>query len=367
MKLNNIYVAASSQHVGKTTTTLGLIYALKNLGINVGYSKPVGQQFLDIGNLKVDKDILLFSDLIDFEIVAELHSPVILGKGATELYLDNPGSFDYREKIINASEKLNKAYDLVIYEGTGHPGVGTVADISNARVAQILNAGIVMVVEGGIGKTIDMLNMTTSLFREKKVPIIGVVINKVMPEKLEKVRYYVGKWLDMNKIPLLGVVPYDRVLAYPIMETINKAIKGKVLFNEQKMHNKVANTLAGTLLDLNDIKVPEDILLISNSKFAGKAIDRLKMLTHMLKLEENPLAGIVLTGQVDLDAETLNYIDRHSLPVIHTDLDTYSCVVSISKIEVKINRHTPWKVTRAINLIQDHVNLKELVSKIKFD
>ncbi|HRQ30266.1 MAG TPA: AAA family ATPase [Saprospiraceae bacterium] len=365
MKYKNIYVAASSQHVGKTTTTLGLVYALKNQGIKVGYSKPVGQQFLDIGNLKVDKDILLFSDLIDFEIVAELHSPVILGKGATELFLDNPGSYDYKDRILNASEKLNEEYELVIYEGTGHPGVGTVAEISNARVAKMLDAGIVMVVEGGIGKTIDMMNMTTALFRESKVPIIGVVINKVMPEKIEKVRYYVGKWLDMCNIPLLGVVPYDKVLAYPLMETINKAIRGKVLFNEDKMHNKVANTLAGTLMDLTDLKVPEDILLISNSKFAGKAIDRLKMLTHMLKLEENPLAGIVLTGHDDLDTETLGYIERHKIPVVQTDLDTYSCVVSISKIEVKINRHTPWKVTRAINLIQDHVNLNALISNLK--
>lgn len=364
MRYKNIYVAASSQHVGKTTTTLGLIYALQNKKIKVGYCKPVGQQFLDIGNLKVDKDILLFSDLIDFEIVAELHSPVILGKGATELYLDNPGSFDYKERILNAAGKLNENHDLVIYEGTGHPGVGTVAEISNARVAQMLNAGIIMVVEGGIGKTIDMLNMSTALFRESKVPIIGVVINKVMPEKLDKVKYYVGKWLDMNNIPLLGVVPYDKVLAYPLMETINKTIGGKVLYNEQNMVNKVANTLAGTLMDLNDLKVPEDNLLITSSKFVGKAIDRLRMLSHMFKLEKNPLAGIVLTGKDALDAETLNYIRKYKIPVVQTDLDTYSSVVKISKIEVKINRHTPWKVTRAIKLIHDHVNLEHILGKI---
>lgn len=36
----SIYVAATSQHVGKTTMTLGLIAALRDQGVDVGYSKP---------------------------------------------------------------------------------------------------------------------------------------------------------------------------------------------------------------------------------------------------------------------------------------------------------------------------------------
>ena len=63
MKYKSIYVAASSQHVGKTTSTLGLVSAFQDLGINVGYCKPVGQKFLELGNLRVDKDALLFADL----------------------------------------------------------------------------------------------------------------------------------------------------------------------------------------------------------------------------------------------------------------------------------------------------------------
>ena len=62
---------------------------------------------------------------------------------------------------------LSVTNDIVIYEGTGHPGVGSVADLSNARVAKLLNAGVVIIVEGGIGNTIDLLNLSASLFREQ--------------------------------------------------------------------------------------------------------------------------------------------------------------------------------------------------------
>jgi dethiobiotin synthetase len=363
MKYKNLYVAATSQHVGKTTSTLGIVSKFIKNTINVGYSKPVGQQFLDIGNLKVDKDIILFSDLLGFDMVPEWHSPVILGKGATELFLDNPGQYDYPGRILAAREALEQRYDLVIYEGTGHPGVGTVAGVSNAEVASMLDAGVVMVVEGGIGKTIDMLNMTTALFREKNVPILGVVVNKVIQEKLAKVTQYVGKWLDREGIPLLGVVPYDKTLAYPLMDTVTKAVKGQVLYHEDQLYKKVADIIAGVPINMKKLSNPEDLLLITDTKYISKAVDRLRMATTMLKLDSSPLSGIVLTGEKDFDPDVLDFINQYRIPVIHTPLDTYSSVLNISRIEVKINRSTPWKITRAIRLIEDNVDLEGLMIK----
>ena len=112
-KYRNIYVAATSQHVGKTTSTLGIVAALMRRGLNVGYCKPVGQKFLDIQNLRVDKDTILFSDLIGFEMVPEIHSPIILGPGATEVVLDDPQAFDGDKMILDARHVLEAAHEIV--------------------------------------------------------------------------------------------------------------------------------------------------------------------------------------------------------------------------------------------------------------
>jgi dethiobiotin synthetase len=165
MSVKSIYVAATRQHVGKTTSTLGLVTALKNKGIKVGYCKPVGQQSVNFKDLQVDKDALLFSGVMDFELEANVHSPVILGKGATAAYIDNPTLFDYRKQIQYASNIIEQRNELVIYEGTGHPGVGSVVGLSNADVAKMLDAGVVMIVEGGIGSTIDMLSLCIAKFQ----------------------------------------------------------------------------------------------------------------------------------------------------------------------------------------------------------
>ncbi|MBK9256314.1 MAG: AAA family ATPase [Saprospiraceae bacterium] len=361
MKYRNIFVAATSQHVGKTTSTLGLVSSFMKKGLKVGYCKPVGQKFLDLQNLRVDKDTILFADLINFDIIPELHSPVILGPGATEKYLDNPQQINLDEIILNAEYELRKANELVIYEGTGHTGVGSVANLSNARVAKLLDAGVVMVVEGGIGSTIDMLNMTTALFREENVPIIGVIINKVLPDKVDKIRHYVGKWLESRSLPLLGVIPYEKTLAYPLIRSVAEAVRGVVTYNADYQENKVESILAGSLIDLKELKSSQDMLLVVATRSINEAIRKIELMASHHGINNCPLSGIVATGEGQMDRHTLKYIEQNNLPLIRSELDTYGAVLRISKIEVKINRSTPWKIKMAIDMIEKNVDLEAIL------
>jgi hypothetical protein len=53
-----IYVAATQQHVGKTTTCLSLISGLKKrFPQSIGYLKPVGQQHVPVYSESMGKEI----------------------------------------------------------------------------------------------------------------------------------------------------------------------------------------------------------------------------------------------------------------------------------------------------------------------
>ena len=364
-KYKNIFVAATSQHIGKTTTTLGLVKSFAKQGVNVGYCKPVGQQYVNIQQHKVDKDTVLFSDLIGFDIDPTLHSPVIFSKGTTEKILDDNHSLGFEPMIIHAKKELNKAHELSIFEGTGHPGVGTIAELSNARVAKLVDACVIMVVEGGIGSTIDMLNMTTSLFREEGVDILGVIVNKVIPSKAEKVEKYLNAWLTKKDLRLLGVLPYDETLAYPLVRTICAAIKGEVIMHQDNLYNRVADVIGGSMMDLKELKPFKDLLLLTGVRFIDKAIKRVISFANAKELDYCPLSGIVITGGGVLSQESLDYVNKYEIPVIRTKLETYGVGLKISRLEVKINRRTPWKVTRAIDLIEKHVDMEWLRSQVK--
>jgi BioD-like phosphotransacetylase family protein len=363
-KYQTLYVAASKQHVGKTTSTLGLAYCLQRLGVDVGYCKPVGQQFVDLNDLKVDKDTILFSDLIRFDLMPEIHSPVILGAGATTSYLDNPEEFDYPAKILKAKAALEQRKELTIHEGTGHPGVGSVVNLSNARVAKMLDAQVIFIAEGGVGSTIDMINMCISLFREEGVKILGIIVNKVREDKIEKIRPYLQKYLDGVGIPLLGMVPYDRTLAYPVMGTVAKAIFAKIIANPHTLKNKVADVLAGSVIDRAKLEKRKNLLLVVGAVRLESAIELITEICEESSLEKWPLSGIIICGEGEISDETRAIIDKHETPLLQTELDTYGVVLKVSRIEVKINRDTPWKIKRAIDLFEANVDLDYILEQI---
>jgi len=294
-----LYVAATGQHVGKTTSTLGLVTNIVEHGFNVGYCKPVGQQHLYVEGQMIDKDVTLFSQILGFKIDGSLHSPVVMARGVTKKYIDNPSQFQFRDNIINASKKLNEQHEMVVYEGTGHPGVGSVG------------------------------------------------------------------------LDLMGVLPFDKRLSFPMMETVTNAIKGTVLFNNDQLDNRVEDIVAGSLVAINEFNNFKNILLVVSFKRLDEAIEKVKLISTLKNLSKTPISGIIITGDglhetgTNVSETFKSYVEEHQIPVIATDLDTYGSVVKISRIEVKINTRTPWKTQRAIELIRENVNVSAILEKLK--
>jgi dethiobiotin synthetase len=330
----------------------------------------LGQKHVTVDGVRADKDALLFSKFIQFSIDPDIHSPVILSQGITKKFIETPEQFNFTDRIRKAAKVLENQFEIVVYEGTGHPGVGSVVDLNNAKVAKMLGASVIMIVEGGIGNTIDRLNISLSLFREQQVPLLGVIVNKVKPEKLEQTRYFIQKKLDQTDIPLLGVVPYEQALSFPIMDTVLHAVDGKVLANSEFLNNRIEGILAGSLVDIDEIANSENILLVASIKRLNEAIEKIETISKLKNLKGSPLSGIIVTGDgrhakwYDMGDLTNPYFSEHNIPVITTKLDTYGSVVKISRIEVKINTRTPWKVKRAIHLIKDSVDFPLILDQL---
>ena len=78
-----VFIAATRQNEGKTTTSLGLLAALKNIYPRVGYIKPVGQRFVEIETQKIDEDTVLMDRVYGLNCpLLDMTSP---GSGSSNL------------------------------------------------------------------------------------------------------------------------------------------------------------------------------------------------------------------------------------------------------------------------------------------
>ena len=65
--MKKVFIAATRQNDGKTITSLGLIRTFQKMVHKVGYIKPVGQRYKEIGGIKVDEDALLVREACGLE------------------------------------------------------------------------------------------------------------------------------------------------------------------------------------------------------------------------------------------------------------------------------------------------------------
>src|ERR1051325_9613544 len=168
-----IFVAATRMDDGKTTISLGLFAALKKHFPHIGFIKPVGQRFVEIEGTKIDEDSVLIGQRHHIDIPLPEMSPVAVEPDFTRRYISGGVANDALvRRIENAFDRCAWEQDFVIIEGTGHAGVGSVFDLSNARVASILKSKVLLVTLGGIGRPIDEVAMNKALFDAMGVEVI---------------------------------------------------------------------------------------------------------------------------------------------------------------------------------------------------
>ena len=149
-----VFVAATGQNSGKTTTSLSLMYMARKKYERVGFIKPLGPKPAVASNgMVADKDAALMAEVFGLEDDLALMSPVVLLPGDTQKILDGELSGqDLERKILAAIDELDRKNDFLIIEGAGHTGVGSVIGFSNARIARLVGAPVLMV--PGVGMNI---------------------------------------------------------------------------------------------------------------------------------------------------------------------------------------------------------------------
>lgn len=360
-----IFIAATHQDDGKTTTSLGLFAALKKRLGRIGYIKPVGQRFIDVEGKLIDEDTVLIDETYQVQTPLEAMSPIAVEPDFTRRYIEKGSTDQLINRIQNSFDRAAWEKDFAIIEGTGHAGVGSVFDLSNARVAKILHSKVLLVTKGGIGRPIDEIALNKALFDQEGVEVVGVILNKVLPEKMDYISDFARRGFERLGIDLMGVLPVDPVLAKPNLQQICDRISGRFISGNRGCGRRhVARVIIGAMSSANLmpqfkpgtlIITPgdrEDILmaaLASHNPHAG----------HPLHI-----AGFILSADQLPHYKILEQLTASGIPAIASAQDSYTVASRIHSMTVKTMPGDQQKIETIQRLIEQHVEIDRILTKL---
>lgn len=331
-----IFIAATRQNDGKTTTSLGLFGALRERSDKIGFIKPIGQRFVEFEGHRVDEDTVLLDSIFNVEVPIDAMSPVAIDGTFTRRYLDDPDASlgVIIDKMCRAFDRAAYQRDYIIIEGSGHAGVGSVFDMSNAHVAKLLGAKAIVVAQGGIGRPVDEIALNKALFDQQGVDVIGAILNKVAPDKMDLVTKYAGEGLRRLGVPLLGVIPNQKRLAAPNLSQIVEVIGGRWLNGrEYAQSERILRVVIGAMAarGIIDYLQPGVLIITPGDRdevlfaaLAGEGISGKKV-----------VSGIVLTRNILPHPKLMEMLSQTNIPCVICSEESYTVASRINNMTVK--------------------------------
>ena len=352
-----LFIAATEQNTGKTTTALGLYQALRATYPRIGFIKPVGQRFVDVEGHRVDEDSLLIRDTYGTQLPIEAMSPIAVEPNFTRRYISGANREALARRIRNAFDRACWEKDFTFIEGTGHAGVGSVFDLSNASVAAMLHSKVILVTPGGIGRPIDEAALNKPLFDKAGVEVIGVVMNKVVPSKIEDIADFARKGFARLGLELLGILPREDMLSVPTIAQVCEVLKAEILHGGENMARPASRIVIGAMSGAHAMAqfTPETLLIVPG--------DRENILSMALQCADR-LAGVVLSDGLRPSLGITRQMEGARLPVILSTRDCYDIASRVNPMTVKTLPSDSSKILRIQEMIGARLNVGRILEKL---
>ena len=358
-----LFVAATRMNDGKTTTCLGLFAALQSIYPRVGFIKPIGQRFVEVHGHQIDEDSVLLDTIYNVHVPIESMSPVAVDGTFTRRFLKNPTPMlaELEDRIRRAFDRVSWEKDFTLIEGTGHAGVGSIFELSNARVAKLLRAKVILVTPGGIGRPIDEIALNKALFDKAGVEVAGAILNKVEPSKIPLITEYAGLGLQRLGVPLLGVLPVQQMLSAPNLSQVAEEIAGRWLSDPAiGRHERVHRVIVGAMTAKGIVDYLQPGVLIITP---GDRDDIILAAISSAKLNAGKsIAGLVLTNDTVPHAKLLEFLAQTKIPVIAAKEESFTITSKIHGMTVKTQPQDTDKIPVIKRLITENVDLKKLLA-----
>ncbi|MGY6743390.1 MAG: phosphate acetyltransferase [Cecembia sp.] len=362
MEINkSIFIATAEPYSGKSTVALGIVDMLLSKTQNIGYFKPIINS-----KPEVNRDVQIDTLIQHFKLPIQFDKSYAYTREEANLLAEAGMQGEIIDTIISKYKKLEEAYDFTIIEGSDFLGEGTAFEFdANATIAKNLGTPVIIVTSGA-GKTAQQICnasiVTIKNFLQRKVRVLGVVVNKVETEQLDEVKTHLQA--QLKKGILVTVIPNITELKSPSMKEVKDHLQAEVMFGEDYLSNRADHFIFGAMQISNFLNhIKQNVLIVT----PGDRADII-MASLQANLSKNypKIAGIVLTGGFEISESVIRLIEGSNtiVPILRVEEPSFYAATKVAGIHSKISADNPDKIHVAINTFRKYMDVEALEKEI---
>ncbi|WP_320043818.1 phosphate acetyltransferase [uncultured Desulfobacter sp.] len=359
---SGLYITATQAGAGKSAIAIGVMEMLFRKLERVGFFRPI-----------ITKDPEDAWDL-DIELMSSqyhLDRPYATMYGVTQNEADQLLSHGKKdellEKIIEKYNDARQKCSFILCEGTDFVSSTTGVEFDiNATIIQNLNCPVLLVADAhnkSMEEAATLTGMTLDSLGSKGCHILGTIINRVAPSDLPGIIDYFKK-TELFPDQLLYAVPEEEALANPTVAEVASALGAKVLIGSNQLYRHARGfTVAAMQLTNLLCRIEHGTLIITPG-------DRADVIVACMAAQSSDsienVSGIILTGGLVPEGPVWELIKGipDAIPVLSVTENTFPTALAVEKIKGSISPYDDRKITRALALFEQHVDIDRMMNKV---
>lgn len=343
-----LLVASTEPYSGKSAVVLGIALQLQAQGVDLAFGKPIANTLNSDNPDSPDPDL-------DF-IVSTLALPssrcyppaVWLSPATVEQIL---AGLEQGLSPSLQSLTLDQGESLLLLEGPGSLTEGTLLDLALPRMAELINATVLLVTRYDSLLLVDRLLAAKSKLGDR---LQGVIINAIPETAVTTSATLLKPFLEHQGIPVLALLPQSPIMRSITVGEIIDRLQAEVLCCPDRRDLIVESLTIGAMnvnSALRYFRKGVNMAVVTGGDRTDIQLAALETSTQCL----------VLTGQITPAASILERASDLEVPILAVDSDTLSTVERIDELFGHVGIHEPIKVRCIQELIADHFDLDRLL------
>ena len=350
---HTLYLAPSGAKVGLTSIALGLVRALDNRGVRVAFCKPIGQPLAKSSGPERSTHFV--------RATTSLRPALPISLDDAERLISSERTDELMERVMRDFHESASDADVVVVEGLAHSSDTALGATLNVQLVKTLSAQVILTGSlGGLSmeELDERLEVSGSQYGGLEGgAVIGCIINHVPnPQKLPLAGLRdslaaKSRVLERGGFHLIGAIPLNPDLTACRTVDIARHLGAKVL-HEGEMQTRRAKKIS-----LLARTVPNMLHTFQAGSVLVTPIDRSDvMMAVALSALKTPMAGLVLTGDFNLDERVWNLCKSGfdtGLPVLSVETSSWETATQLNRMDPEV----PEDDLERVQLGMDHVAL----------